>query len=167
MPYGRRSSLHPIKTDKHEVTWTNLAQDASSATFIGLTRGVTAADKNLSTECMVGSHVKSIFLEFHFSANVVTNPKVIHWIIIARPANLSPAAITPSLYYQIGRKYIIKRGMEMLPKDLGTVYKRIIVVKIPRVYQRVGLDDALNFVYIATSTEAINACGIAIYKEFY
>ncbi len=168
MPFSRRrQSLPVIKSDKHEITWSNLSENASSATFISLVLGVNSADKNASNECEVGSHVKGIYLEFHFSSETVTTAKVIHWIVIHRPANLSPASITPSLYYQVGRKYIMKRGMEMLPKDVGTVYKRIIFVRVPRVYGRIGITDSINFVYICTSAETINACGIAIYKEFY
>ncbi len=167
MPYGRQRNLRPIKTDKHEVTWSNLSQNASSSVAVSLVTGVNSADKNASNEVEVGSQVKGIYLEFHFGAEVITSAKVIHWIVICRPSNLSPASITPSLYYQVGRKYIIKRGMEMLPKSNTTLYKRIIFVRIPKVYHRIGISDSINFVYICTSAETINACGIAIYKEFY
>ncbi len=57
--------------------------------------------------------------------------------------------------------------MEMLPKDASTVFKRIFVVKVPRKFQRMAQNMNIEFRYIATSTEAINACGIAIYKEYY
>ncbi len=59
----------------------------------------------------------------------------------------------------------MKRGMEMLPTNVATVFKRIFVVKIPRVYNRVGDTDQYTFQYIASSSQTINACGIAIYKE--
>ncbi len=168
MPYNRRTRrFAPLQSDKHEVTWSNLAQDASGAQFVQLTTAVQPAAKNASTEVGIGSKVKGFYIEMHFSANIITNPKVIHWIIIRRPQNLSPTAITPSLYYQAGRKFIIKRGMEMLPKDTGTVYKRAFFVRIPPVYQRQGETDTFNLVYICTSSEAINACGICIYKELY
>ncbi len=166
MPFGRRQvALRPIKTDKHEVTWSNLAQDASTVITIVVASAVQSADKNASTEIEVGSHVKSIYFEFMFSANVVTNPKVIHWKLEYLPSGGSSAV--PSSYYQPERSYTIKRGMEMLPKDLSTVYKRVFVVKIPRIYQRGKQGGQLRFRYIATSAEAINACGFLIYKEFY
>ncbi len=57
--------------------------------------------------------------------------------------------------------------MEMLPKDTGTVFKRIFVVKIPRGYQRQTKAQVIQFRYVASSAEAINACGIVIYKEIY
>ncbi len=169
MPYrrSRALALRPIKTDKHEITWSNLAQNASSAISVRTLVGTQSAAKDAADEVETGSHVKSVYFEFHFSAETLTNPKVIHWTINMRPQNVSAAGQTPSLYYQNGRNLILKRGMEMLPKDAGTVYKRIVVVKIPRKYQRIGEADSMNFTYISTSAETINACGIAIYKEFY
>ncbi len=165
MPLFRRGIRSPIKTDKHEVTWSNLAQDASSTQAITLSTSVASADKDTSTEVEVGSHIKWIYFEFHFSANVITNPKVIHWTIEVLPPSM-PAS-TPSVYYDDSRAYIIKRGMEMLPKDTGTVFKRIFVVKIPRGYQRQTKAQVIQFRYVASSAEAINACGIVIYKEIY
>ncbi len=155
-------NLRPINTEKKEITWSNLVQDASSTQTITLFEGVPSADVNTATEVEVGSRVNWIYLEFHFSANVVTNPKVIHWQIIFIPEGMTVGA--PSSYNQGNKSYIIKRGMEMLPKDLGTVYKRIFTVKVPKKYQRIAVNTDCVLQYISTSSEAINACGIAIYK---
>ncbi len=164
MPFHRRR-MAPLKSDKHEITWSNLAQDASSTQSINIIQGVASADKNSSIEVEVGSHVNAIYLEFHFSANVVTNPKVIHWVVQCKVDSVS--STVPSTYYQDERAMIIKRGMEMLPKDVGTVYKRVILVKIPPKYRRIAKNSFYSFIYICSSAEAINACGIGIYKELY
>ncbi len=126
--------------------------------------GVPSADVNLATEVEVGSIVKWIYLEFHFSAQVITNPKVIHWKLQFIPEGMT--TLSPSSYNSGAKSYIIKRGMEMLPKDVGTVFKRIMSVKIPRAYQRVKVNTDLVFEYISTSAETINACGIGIYKVY-
>ncbi len=165
MPYRRRRNLRPIKTDKHEVVFSNLVQDASSVVSVNLAEGTPSADKDAATEVEVGSHIKFIYLEFNVSANVVTNPKIVHWAV--NLARTGETIAVPSLYYQDSRSRIIKRGMEMLPKDLGTVYKRIIPIPIPRTYQRMAANSFIQFRYIATSSEAINICGFAIYKEYY
>ncbi len=162
MPFFRRR-LAPYKTDKHEITWSNLAQNASAAIVILLATGVTASLKNASTEVLIGSKITGVYLEFHFSAQTVTNPKVIHWIIEKLGAN--ETSTTASSYYQQGRNHILKRGMEMLPADVSTVFKRIIFVRIPRGFQRVGEGENLRFKYQSSSAETINACGFAIYKE--
>ncbi len=164
----RRGFRPVVKTDKHEITWSLLAADFGTATTsILLVDGVEPANKNASTECMVGSHVKSIYIEMNIAAETITNPKVLHWEVLLKPFSASAASSNPSTYYQVARNQIIKRGMEMLPKDVGTVYKRIFVVRIPRKAQRIGLDDQIALVFRASSTETLNVCGFAIYKEYY
>ncbi len=165
MPYRNRSFQAPVKRDKHEVTWTNLAQDASTKQSIVISVGVDVGDKNTSTECAIGSHVRSIYFEFHFSAQVVTNPKVIHWNLIFQKAGETVAS--PASYYQVNRAIIFKRGMEMLPPDTSTVFKRVFVVRVPKHFQRVRDGAAIIFEYISSSSETINTCGFAIYKEIY
>ncbi len=165
MPFRKGLSLHPIKTDKHEITWSDLAIDASTVVTKNLAIAVPSGDKNASTEVEVGSHVKWIYFEINFAAKTISNPKVIHWTVAMRPNTLGTPV--PSLYYQDARNKILKRGMEMLPKAVSTVYKRIFVVKIPRGQQRLGENDLISFQYIATSAETVNVCGFAIYKEFY
>ncbi len=140
-----------------------MAQDASTQVAINLAVAVQPAAKNISSEVEIGSKVRSIYFEFHFSPQVTSNPKVIHWVVEVVPAGLTVGV--PSTYYQVDRRYILKRGMEMLPATLATVFKRIFVVKIPPKYQRQGETQILQFRYICSSAETINACGFAIYKE--
>ncbi len=159
--------MAPIKTDKHELTWSDLAIDASTNKVRQLVVGVQSADKDTADECEIGSRVNAIYIEVNIAAGQVTNPKVLHWIVMARPANSTPAAQTPTLYYQTGRSMIIKRGMEMLPVDTSTVYKRVFVVRIPKKSRRISEGDTIDFIYRCSSSELINVCGFAIYKEFY
>lgn len=166
MPFRRNRTV--IKTDKHEITWSLLAADFGTATTsILLVDGVEAANKNTSTECMVGSHVRSIYIEMNMAAQTTTNPKVLHWEVLLKPFSASAGSSNPSLYYQVARNQVIKRGMEMLPSDVATVYKRIFVVRVPKKAQRIGLDDQIALVFRCSSTETINVCGFAIYKEQY
>lgn len=159
MPFSRRK-LAPIQSEKHETTWSNIAQNASTAVTVDLMEGQTPGNVTTGTECEIGSRITWFYLEFHFSAESITSTKVIHWFIAREPfgTNLSG----PSSYYQTDKKFIIKRGMEMLPKDVSTVFKRIIAIRVPRHLQRIGRDDKWIFKYICSSAESINACGIAI-----
>ncbi len=166
MPFHRR--FRPIvKSDKHEITWSNLAQNASSTVSINLATGVPVGNKETAPEVAVGAHIDSIYFEFHFSAQVTTNPKVIHWVVEMTPTGVTAVPQTPSTYYDPQRSLIIKRGMEMLPSDQSTVFKRVFVVRIPQKARRMAEASQMNFRYICTSTETINACGFAIYKEKY
>ncbi len=152
-----------IQSDKHEITWSNLAQNASVTQGITLSDAVQPSAKNTLTEVAIGSKIYGFYLEFHFSADTLTNPKVIHWKVQVIPPNMTVSVANS--YYQTDRAYVIKRGMEMLPKSASTVFKRIIFVAVPKIYQRQKEGQIISFRYQASSTETINACGIAIYKE--
>ncbi len=163
MPFFRRNRVMGT-TRKHEITWSNLAQNAATTIRIVLAKGTEAGaiTDSVATEVKSGSHVRWLYFEFHFSAQTVTNPKVVHWVIMFEPFG-SGTQIANS-YQQVQRRNIIKRGMEMLPADTSTVFKRVFAVKVPRKMQRLGIDDELTFSYQASSTEGINACGFVIYK---
>ncbi len=165
MVFRRRQNLRPIKTDKHEVVFTDLSKDAGAVQTVNLAVGTPSADKDLPTEVEIGSHVKSIYVELNIAAETITNAKVVHWAI--NLARTGETIAVPSLYYQDSRSRMLKRGMEMLPKNVSTVYKRIFVVRIPKSYQRMAANSFIQFRYIATLTETINICGFFIYKEYY
>ncbi len=162
MPFRRGP---PVKRDKHEITWSNLIQNASTKQQIVLANTVDVGAKAGPTDTAVGSHVRGIYLEFHFSAESIANAKVIHWTVEVLPPG--QVGTQPNSYYLDQRSFVIQRGMEMLPRELGTVFKKIIFVKIPKLYQRRKQGDFITFSYISSSTDTINACGIAIYKEIY
>ncbi len=153
-----------IQSKKHEVTWSNLGQNASTVQKIPIVKGTDPGTVTADVDVAIGNHVKSVYFEFHFSAASTGNANVIHWAFVKEPftTNIS----NPNTYNQTDRRFIMKRGMEMLPVNVSTVFKRIFVVKIPKVYQRVGDLDQYTFQYIASSTETINACGISIYKSY-
>ncbi len=159
--------LAPLKTDKHEITWSDLSINAATEKAKTIVQGVQSADKDNSVECEVGSHVDSIYFEINFSAQTITNPKVLHWQVALLPSPGNQTASVPSTYYQLDRSQILKRGMEMLPADVATVFKRIFVVKIPKKGRRIADSSFIVFKYIVSSTETVNCCGFAIYKEKY
>ncbi len=163
----RNRRFAPIKTDKHEITWSDLAIDAGVTVEKTLIQGIASASKNVAIECEVGSHVRSIYFEINFSAQTVTNPKVVHWQVSLLPSPGNQTASIANSYYQNDRSQIIKRGMEMLPADTSTVFKRIFVVRIPKKAQRIADSAFVQFKYQCSLTETINVCGFAIYKEQY
>ncbi len=158
----RRRLQAPIQSEKHEVQWSNLNQNAGTTITVDLITAVTPANVNLGTETEVGAVVKWLYLEFQFSAETITNTKIIHWSISKEPfgTNIS----NPNTYYAIDKRFIVKRGMEMLPKSVNTIIKRIIMIPVPKKMQRMGRDDKWTFKYVASLTETINACGFFICK---
>ncbi len=97
----------------------------------------------------------------NIAAETVTNPKVFHWTLHKNPTNA--LAFTPSLYNENSRSWIMKRGMEMLPSDVSTVFKRIFVVRPPKKMRRMSEGDTMQMRVIASSAETINFCGFMIY----
>ncbi len=162
MPF-RRNRGPPPNIEKHEVVFTDLAIDASTEQSITIAQGVDASSKNTDREVLIGSRITRLYMELNVAAQTITNPKVLHWMIFKSPFGTTLPA--PSLYNQTSKRFIIQRGMEMLPKDVGTVFKRILSIKIPKRYQRMGDNDFLVFKYIATLAETINICGFFVYKE--
>ncbi len=162
MPFRRRRGP-PLITDKHEITWSDLGLDASTTINKILATVVQPASKNLSTEVGIGSRVNGVYIEFNVAAETITNPKVLHWQVIITRAGETLASA--SSYYQIERSQIVKRGMEMLPKDVGTVYKRVIFAPLPRGSTRMRANQEIIFRFQCSSAETINICGFAIYKE--
>ncbi len=113
----------------------------------------------------IGSHIKWIFCEFNFSAETITVVKTVHWAFRYVPAGQTPS--TANQLFGTDRAFVIKRGMEMLPKDVNTVFKRVFVLAVPKKYQRITDAGQLQFTYIVSSTNTTNACGIFVYKELY
>lgn len=158
----RKVRLLNVTSEKHETSWSNLSQDASSAVEVTILTGVVDANVNLGTECEIGSKLDWIYLEFNCAAETVTSAKVLHWFVAKKP--FGTALSNPNTYYQTDKRFIVKRGMEMLPKDVSTVYKRGMYIKVPRSMRKVGRDDTFVFKYICSSAEAINMCGFTVCK---
>ncbi len=162
MAFRRGLSLRPVKSEKEEITWSNLAQNNSTTTEIVIAIGTD--NPTTASQVEIGDTVKSVFFEFNIAAETITNPKVLHWLVEKIPS--LGTGNDPSIYDAVNKKQILHRGMEMLPKDVATVFKRIFVVKIPPRLRRIGDGDKIVYRYKTSSTETINNCGIAIYKHF-
>ncbi len=156
-------ALRPVNSEKHEVSWSLLGLNNSTTNQQEIVIGTTSGNVTASNQVPVGATVRWIYFEFNFSAETITNTKIIHWSVNKRPFNTATTA--PNSYNGQDKRFLLKRGMEMLPKSVNTIIKRIFVVKIPPRLRRIGASDRINFQFITTSAETINACGIAIYKH--
>ncbi len=162
--------MRPVKSEKHETTWSNLGENASTVKNVKLI--VTAAgEPTTGNQVETGSTVRSVYVEMNL--NGVDNSgtvQVFHWMIYKSPSGVF-AIQDPTTYDDKRKRHTLKRGMEMLPEipigSGGTVQtKRIFVVKIPKGYSRWGEGDELVLSYKSTSSSGVNFCGISIFKEF-
>ena len=166
--FRRQMSLRPVVSLKHEITWSNLGENASTVKTVDL---IHAQESPLTgIEIDIGSIVKWIYIETNL--NGVDNSgtvQVFHWYIAKQPSTL--VLSDPTTYQSDTKKFILKRGMEMLPEiplgSGGTVQtKRVFVVKIPPRLRRFDDGDKLVLKYKSTSTSGVNYCGIGVFKEF-
>ncbi len=163
MPFRRRL-LAPIVSNKHEMTWLNLAEDNSLVKEVEIAVATPRGDINTNIEVSIGSVIKSIYLEFHFSAEATTEVKVVNWTVIKEQGAQTLA--NPNALNSVDKSQIFKRGMEMLVRDQSTVFKRIVVISIPKGKQRMMEGSRWLFRYISSSANLQNSCGIGIYKEY-
>ncbi len=162
MPFSRRRRLMPIKSEKEEISFTNLGTNASAVQTINIANATDSPTTAGQVE--IGDTINWVFFELNFSAEDITNTKIIHWCIWKNPqASLS---LSPSSYDTTSKRWILKRGMEMVPKDVNTIIKRIGVVLLPKGFRRMADSDAIQLKYVASSAETINVCGIFIFKHF-
>ncbi len=162
MPFRRSLSLRPIHSEKIETITTNLAENAGTTKEVVIATAI--RNPVVDTDVHIGATIKWIYLELNVSAETITNPKSYNWVVQKMPTGQN--AITPNQVNPLARRFVFKRGMEMFPKDLGTVFKRIFVVRIPPRYRRMGENDKLVFRYIASSTETVNTCLLTIHKVY-
>ncbi len=145
--------------EKREGTFSSLAADISTTTnFAPLT---CVRDPVADMDVTPGTHVNTIYAEFNIAAETITNPKVFHWILQKNP--IAAVAMTPSTYNANSKSWIIKRGMEMLPKNVSTVYKRIFAVRVPKKMRRMSEGDVMVLRGVSTSSETMNFCGFVLY----
>lgn len=166
--YSRALRNRPVQSEKHEITWSNLAQDfATTPLEVVLVEGKTLGATSADNEVQIGAQVRGIYLEFNIGVNTVTSAKVVHWKVAKKPfATTISAANT---YHQADKRFIFRRGMEMFnpgASSAGILFKRIIYVPIPPRYRRIGDGDEIVLMLEASSTETMSCCGFAIYKHF-
>ncbi len=169
--FNRGLGLRPVHSEKHEITWSFLGQNASAVQSIVIAKAISGAPV-LATDIKTGDTLGSIFIEFNL--NGVDNSgtaQIIHWAIVKVPAGDGTFRIDPAIYNSNKKRFTFHRGMEMLPEvplaSGGTVQtKRVFTVKLPKRFQRMGEDDEVSLQYKSTSASGINFCGIAIWKNF-
>jgi len=158
MSLRRALSARPVNSEKIETTWSFLLTDFGTADVsIVLAQGGAG-------QVPVGAVIKSLYLEFNSSAGESGVPRILHWKICKAPAGQT--VTSPNVYDQVDKAQIYKRGMEMIPNQPSTIYKRMFVIKIPRGKQRMRDGERWFAIFRATDVDTINNCGICIYKVY-
>ncbi len=141
----------------------------SSNSIITLAKAVTSPSPTVTSDVSHGCVIKAIWIAFDvcgLGGTGVVN--VADMYIIKNPgANLtvpSPASVGSSNE----KKFVFRqwRAMIMRNQDGNVPYHWEGWLKIPKLYQRMGTDDRLDFVIICTSGVTAHGSIQAIYKWF-
>ncbi len=172
MVFRNRNRLRPVNTLKHTIDQQNTIA-AGTAIDIQLVKCVENAVSTTAIENDIGSHVRSLFLNIQVinSIDAVGTINNVYMYIFGNPGDNVPGVSIPAVNI-VGtsdfRKQIFHQEMAMLGDQADgipiTLFKG--VIKIPRKFQRLGVNDVIN-VRVGTPTGGaeIDACVQCIYKE--
>ncbi len=169
----RRQGLAPINRVKHVVD-TNGAISMGAQSITDVIKAIDNPANSVSNECATASKVYSIYLRVEVigkdSAGGVDN---IYLYVYKNPANDLANPPVDSIGTNDKRKFVIHQEMMMLDfKGTTSGFPRTMfkgVIKIPKAYQRNGINDRLQVVIghrPAETTQLTEFCLQCIYQEF-
>ncbi len=169
---SRGLRLRPINTLKHTIDTQDTIPAGTEVDKVLILAAENAVSGN-PTECDVGSHVKSIFLNIQVvnSTNGAGTINNAYMYIIGNPGAAIASQAFPAVN-AVGqsnlRKMIFHQEMAMLSDANDSIPITLFkgVVRIPRKFTRLGVDDAIS-VRIGTPVGGaeLDACVQCIYKE--
>ncbi len=170
---SRAMAVRPVTSIKHVID-TNGALSAGGQSITDVIASVDNPLKTTSNQCATTSVVKSIYLRVEVigkdSAGGVDN---VYMYVFKNPANDLGNPAVDAIGVSDKRKFVIHQEMMMLDfKGTTSGFPRTLfkgVIKIPRHYQRNGVDDRLQVVLghrPGEGTQLTEFCLQCIYKEF-
>ncbi len=158
----------PIHSQKHYVQFPIDEVGMGTAQSITLIHGVESTVANLANEVTEGSVVKAIYFELwlhnqgNLGESIVTLSK--------NPLNNTGPTFTnlANLYTYENKKNILFTHQGLTSNDgvSGPVVVHKGWERIPKSKQRFGLGDTLTINISNTSSNGLNRCGFATYKEY-
>ncbi len=173
MVFRRRSNMRPINSLKHTVDLQNTIV-TNTKQIDALVQVAENAVSSAATQVDIGSKVSSIFLNVQVvnSVNGAGTINNAYMYVLGNPGNNIPQADYPNVN-EVGtsnmRKQIFHQEMAMLSDANDSIPITLFkgVLKIPRKFQRQGVNDRIQIVVgSAVGGPEIDACVQCIYKEF-
>ncbi len=172
MPFRNRNRLRPINTLKHTIDQQSVISAGTQAGFT-LVNAVDNAVSTVPTDNDIGAKVSSIFLNVQVvnSTNATGAINNAYMYVIGNPgANIAVSSFP--LVNAVGssdfRKQIFHQEMAMLSDANDSIPITLFkgVLRIPRKFQRQGVNDVITIV-IGTPAGGpeIDVCIQCIYKE--
>ncbi len=163
--------LAPIISVKHYVQKTNASIASGSAVSVIVVAAVAnSALPTNTSHVKEGSIVKAIYLEFWLKGNGAADEDTqFNFIVFKNPGGANDMSVTDSLNMQAydNKKNIFFASQGVIGGVGGGQSVPVIRqwLKIPKGKQRMGLADEIT-VFIGTTGQSMQACGLAVYKEY-
>jgi len=165
--------LRPVNRLKHVID-TNGAISMGGQSVTDVISSVESPSVTVSNQCVTASIVNSIYLRVEVigkdSAGGVDN---IYMYVYKNPSNELPQPPVDAIGVSNKRKFVIHQEMMMLDfKGTTSGFPRTLfkgVIKIPKQYQRNGVNDRLQVVLghrPAETTQLTEFCLQCIYQEY-
>lgn len=161
--------LHPVNTIKHIID-NQGGLIAGTQAFVTIAKGVDAPVLGANPDhCLVGSHVRSIFLNIQVAASSTGALANVYMIIYGNPAGNIPVADIPDgnvTGTSDFKKQIFHTEMIMTEKNTTAIPRTLFkgVLKIPRKFQRMGQADNIQISLFSPGV-TWDYCVESIYKE--
>lgn len=167
----RRGMRAPINSVKHYVQQTNTAIASGAALSVIVVAAVANTALPAATkDVKEGSIVKAVYLEFWLKGTGASDADTqFNFVVFKNPGGANDMSVSDSLNLMAydNKKNIFFASQGVIGGVGGGQSVPVIRqwLKIPRGKQRFGLKDELT-VFIGTTGEAMQACGLVVFKEY-
>ncbi len=176
--YNQGMRLRPVKSIKHVVDASGTTTGGTNS-IVDLIDAVASPANTVSNQVGDGATVHGIFISVEIVGAVAYAgvPRV-YMVIYKNPGNNVAVGDISNIGVSDRRRFVLHQEMTMISQQASsagggdftfprTMFKG--VVRLPRTFKRMGIDDKLQFVIsneIGESTGTTRWCIQCIYKEF-
>ncbi len=178
MGLRQRNRLRPIDSVKHIVETSGILAASTNTVLMDIIKGADTYTLAQVEEVPTGARVNSFFFSAFFIAEggeVANEVPLVDWYLIKNSGNTFGTVFTATTHptpgttgTHVNKRFIIHTekgltgGGEVSLAGVPMIFKG--VIRIPRMFQRVGQDDKLSLA--ARSNFATKFCLQAIYKHY-
>ncbi len=169
--FHKRKTLATINSRKHFVPRVVTLVASGAISNVPIVTSVVAASVDLVNEVIEGSVVKAVWVELWAISNAAAN--VVSFTITLEKVPAGATSMTAAQSVGLGtypnKKNILYTTQGILSSNTPGAQAVPIIRQwfaIPKGKQRMGLGDEIMLNILAVS-EAMNTCGMFIYKEYY
>ena len=158
----------PIQSQKHYVQFTVSPITTATTENIRLVDAVESTTANASTEVSEGSIIKAIYIELWLQNDGADSAQIVTVTKDSQNTSGPTYAQMGALFSYNNKKNILFTHQGLGSNDAISGPQVVLRqwIKIPKGKQRFGLNDRIHLSIANVSSQDLNRCGFAIYKEY-